>query len=470
MGCHISWKNPQNLGNFDWGELRWEKQTMKLENQDFGSHAPLLPEVRSSNDKRRYEGASISGAIFNISTGMVGAGIMSIPATFKVLGVIPSFVVILIIAYLVEVTVEFLLKYTHSVELNTYGKLMAESFGKFGSIALQVCVMITNLGALIIYLIIIGDVLSGNTSEETVHLGILQEWFGIHWWNSRACSLLFVVLFVLLPLLLLRRIDSLRHASALSVLLAGFFVAICTAMAIHAMWIGKTQRPRLVPDFANGVSALDLFTTIPVFATAFGCHVNVHPVRAELGRPSDMSSAVRISLVLCVAIYLAVGFFGYLLFGDSIMADMLVNFDTTSDSLITTILNDTVRLSYAIHLMLVFPVMNYSLRVNVDELFFSKRPLLDAEKFRFYCLTGVLLIFIYLAAIAIPNIWYFFQFMGTTTVMCLMFIFPSSIILRDVRCISTSRDKVLAWLVILLAVGTSFIAIFSNLSDYFGWK
>ncbi|KAG8390154.1 hypothetical protein BUALT_Bualt01G0054000 [Buddleja alternifolia] len=443
---------------------------MKLEGHESGVHAALLPEVQPIEDKGSDEGASISGAIFNISTGMVGAGIMSIPATFKVLGVIPSFGVILIISYFVEVTVEFLLKYTHSGESNTYGELMAESFGKFGSVALQVCVMITNLGALIIYLIIIGDVLSGNTSEGTVHLGVLQEWFGVHWWNSRAFSLLVVVLFVLLPLLLLRRIDSLRHASAISVLLAAFFVAICSAMAIHAMCVGKTQRPKLVPDLANGVSVFDLFTTIPVFATAFGCHVNVHPVRAELGRPSDMSSAVRISLVLCVAIYFAVGFFGYLLFGDSIMADMLVNFDVTSDSIISTILNDTVRLSYAIHLMLVFPVMNYSLRVNVDELFFPKRPLLAGENIRFLSLTCILLAFIYVAAIAIPNIWYFFQFMGTTTVMCLMFIFPSSLILRDVQCISTRRDKALAVLVILLAVGTSLVAIFSNFADYFGKK
>ncbi|KAK6145606.1 hypothetical protein DH2020_022426 [Rehmannia glutinosa] len=443
---------------------------MKLENQDSGVVAPLLPEVQPIDDERSDEGASISGAIFNISTGMVGAGIMSIPATFKVLGVIPSFLVILVIAYFVEVTVEFLLKYTHSGESNTYGELMAESFGKFGSVALQVCVMITNLGALIIYLIIIGDVLSGNESEGTVHLGVLQEWFGIQWWNSRAFSLLFIVLLVLLPLLLLRRIDSLRHASAISVLLAAFFVAICSTMAIHAMWVGKTQSPRLVPNFADGVSALGLFTTIPIFATAFGCHVNVHPIRAELGRPSDMSSAVRISLVLCVVIYFAVGFFGYLLFGDSIMADMLVNFDQTSDSVIGMILNDTVRLSYAIHLMLVFPVMNYSLRANVDELFFPKRPLSSAGNVRFLSLTCVLLAFIYVAAIAIPNIWYFFQFMGTTTVMCLMFIFPSSIVLRDVHCMSTRRDKALAVLVILLAVGTSLIAIFSNLSDLFGNK
>ncbi|GFY83461.1 transmembrane amino acid transporter family protein [Actinidia rufa] len=381
--------------------------------------APLLPKIRPRG------GASISGAVFNVSTSMIGAGIMSIPATFKVLGVIPGFILILMVAFAVEVTVEFLLRYTNSGESASYGGLMAESFGKFGSVALQVCVMVTNLG----------DVLCGNQSEGTLHLGILQEWFGIQWWNSRACALLVIVLFVMLPFLLLRSIESLKHASAVSILLATF----------------PKESPSLIYSL--------LFQYSPL---SFGCHVNVHPVRAELIRPSDMSSAVRISLVLCVVIYVTVGFFGFLLFGDSIMSDMLVNFDQTSDSAIGTLLNDIVRLSYVIHLMMVFPVMNFSLRVNVDELIFPRKPLLATDTSRFVLITCVLLSFIYLAAIAVPDIWYFFQFMGTTTVMCLMFIFPSAIILRDVHGIATRRDKIVAVLVIILAAGTSLIAISSN--------
>ena len=82
--------------------------------------APLLPKIRPRG------GASISGAVFNVSTSMIGAGIMSIPATFKVLGVIPGFIIILMVAFAVEVTVEFLLRYTNSGESVTYGGLMAE--------------------------------------------------------------------------------------------------------------------------------------------------------------------------------------------------------------------------------------------------------------------------------------------------------------------------------------------------------
>ena len=145
-----------------------------------------------------------------------------------------------------------------------------------------------------------------------------------------------------------------------------------------------------------------------------------------------MSLAVRISLIICVTIYFAIGFFGYLLFGDSIMPDMLVNFDQNSNTGAGRLLNDIVRLSYALHLALVFPIMNYSLRANIDELLFSKKnkPALGLDIRRFVSLTLALLTCSYSVAVAIPNIWYFFQFLGSTTIVCLSFIFPASIILR----------------------------------------
>ncbi|XP_075668147.1 amino acid transporter AVT6C-like [Castanea sativa] len=434
---------------------------MKQDQQDARMDTPLLEDVLENQNSS--QGASISGAVFNISTTMIGAGIMSIPAAIKVLGIVPGFLLILVVAFFTEVTVEFLLRYTKSGKSTTYAGIVGESFGAIGSVAVQICVIITLFGALIIYLIIIGDVLCGSKSGETLHLGILQEWFGIQWWNSRAFAILFIVLFVMLPLAWQKRVDSLRYTSAISVLLAVLFVVICSAMAVQALWVGKsTQKLRLLPDFSK-VSVFDLFTTVPIFVTGFGFHVNVHPIRVELGKPTEMSLAVRISLAITVAIYSAIGFFGYLLFGDSIMSDMLVNFDQNSDTTIGKLLDVIVRLTYAIHLLLVFPLLNFTLRANIDELLFPKKPILASDTLRFVSLTCVLLAITYIAAIAIPDIWYFFQFMGSTTVVCLSFIFPGAIILRDVHGISTTRDKIIAILVILLAVGTSTIAIFTSL-------
>lgn len=395
---------------------------------------------------------------------MVGAGIMSIPATIKVLGIIPGLLVIVLVAVITDLTVEFMLRCTSSGKAVTYAGMVGESFGSVGSLAVKICVITTNLGVLIVYFIILGDVLCGNEFNGDTHLGILQQWFGIHWWTCRAFALLTVALFIMLPLVMLRRVDSLKYSSALSILLALVFVVICSSMALHALWSGKTQSVRILPDFSQ-VTALDLFTTVPIFVTGFGFHVNVHPIRAELVKPTDMSIAVRLSLLICVAIYFAIGFFGYLLFGESIMPDVLINFDQNSDSSIGRLLDDVVRLSYALHLALVFPIMNYSLRANIDELLFSKKnkPPLALDTPRFVSLTLVLLAFTYLLAVAIPNVWYFFQFLGSTTIPCLSFLFPAAIILRDRHDISKTKDQVIAIVVIILAVGTSGIAIWTNL-------
>ncbi|XP_027335020.1 amino acid transporter AVT6C-like isoform X2 [Abrus precatorius] len=362
-----------------------------------GIHVPLLPESRAPATP-----ASVPGAVVNVATSIIGAGIMSIPAIMKVLGVFPAIAMILVVAVLAEVSVDFLMRFTHTGETTTYAGVMREAFGPPGALAAQICVIITNVGGLILYLIIIADVLSGKHDGDEVHLGILQQWFGIQWWNSREIALLFTLVFVMLPLVLYKRV--------------------------------------------------------------------VHPIGFELGKPSDMTTAVRLALLLCAVIYLTIGLFGYLLFGDSTQSDILINFDQSDDSVVGSLFNSLVRVSYALHIMLVFPLVNFSLRANIDEVLFPKKPLLATDNKRFVILSLVLLVFSYLAAITIPDIWYFFQFLGSTSAVCLAFIFPGCIVLRDAHGISTRRDKIIALIMIILAVVTSVIAISTNIFNAFSSK
>ncbi|XP_058787639.1 amino acid transporter AVT6D-like [Vicia villosa] len=423
-----------------------------------GVQAPLL--TGSSPAAGR---GSIPGAVFNVATSIIGAGIMSIPAILKVLGVFPSFALIAIVAVLAEVSVDFLMRFTHAGDTTTYSGVMKEAFGPAGALAAQVCVIVTNFGGLILFLIIIGDVLSGKVSGDEVHLGILQEWFGIHWWNSREVALLVTLVVVMLPLVLFKSVESLKYSSAISTLLAVVFVAICSGLAIVALVQGRTQTPKLVPRLDYQTSFFDLFTAVPVVVSAFTFHFNVHPIGFEFAKLSDMKTAVRLAIMFCAVTYFIIGLFGYLLFGDSTQSDILINFDRSSDSAVGSLFNDLIRVSYALHVMLVFPIVNFSLRTNIDELLFPKKALLATDNKRFVILTLVLLVFSYLAAIAIPDIWYFFQFLGSTTALCLAFIFPGTIVLRDALGISTRKDKIIALGMIILAVVASAIAISTNI-------
>ncbi|CAF1870027.1 unnamed protein product [Brassica oleracea var. botrytis] len=430
--------------------------------------APLLPSHDpSSSSPPEEKHGSFAGAIFNVSTSIVGAGIMSIPAAFKVLGVIPSLSIIVIIAWLSNVSAGFLMKSTVAGDATTYAGVMKESFGKPGSVAVQVITMVVTFGSMIIFSIIIGDVLSGNEKGGVIHLGLLQGWFGSHWWNTRFFSLLFIFVFLFLPLVLCRRVDRLALSSAISFLLALFFVIISSVLAIVALVQGRTKSPRLFPDLNNGgQSFFNLFTASPVIVTAFTFHFNLHPVGFELKDPLQVLSATRVSVILCATIYSATGLFCYLLFGDATMTDVLMNFDESSGSSIGSLLNDIVRASYAIHLMLVFPLLNFSLRANLDELLFPKKVSLVNDNKRFFGLTFPLLISCFLAAIAIPDIWYFFQFLGSTSTVSIAFIFPAAIVLRNVNGISTLKEKIVASVMFALAVATSIIAISTNIYSF----
>lgn len=101
----------------------------------------------------------MSGAIMNLSTTIIGAGIMALPATMKVLGLGLGILVIVLVGVLSEATVRILLKYSRQSGSDSYAGLMDDAFGDVGKKVLESCVVINNLGVLVIYMIILGKFL-----------------------------------------------------------------------------------------------------------------------------------------------------------------------------------------------------------------------------------------------------------------------------------------------------------------------
>ncbi|KAL0461539.1 UNVERIFIED_CONTAM: Amino acid transporter AVT6A [Sesamum latifolium] len=451
---------------------------------------PLLPNKHEEEDGfDEFNGASFSGAVFNLSTTIVGSGIMALPATMKVLGLILGVAVIIFMAFLTEASIEFMLRFSRTAKAVSYGGLMEDAFGKYGRMAIQFCVLVNNVGGLVVYMIIIGDVLSGTTSGGIHHNGVLEGWFGEHWWTGRFFILLITTLAIFAPLASLKRIDSLRYTSALSVALAMVFLIVTMGITLFKLINGTILMPRLFPDVTNLASFFKLFTAVPVLVTAYICHYNVaakvissdticngielailkevsfsavHSINNELEDNIRMKAAVRTSLALCSSVYVMSSVFGFLLFGDATLDDVLANFSTDLGIPFGSLLNDAVRVSYAAHLMLVFPIIFYPLRLNLDGLLFpSSRPL-SSDNLRFASLSTGLMIVVFLGANFIPSIWDAFQFTGATAAVCIGFIFPAAVTLRDRYGIATRRDRMLSIFMILLAVSSNLVAIYSD--------
>ncbi|KAF9684039.1 hypothetical protein SADUNF_Sadunf04G0076200 [Salix dunnii] len=444
------------------GNIASKKERKSRRNKPVDENAPLLPKRQEDVGFDEFNGASFTGAVFNLSTTIVGAGIMALPAIMKVLGLVLGVALIIFMAFLTEASIEMLLRFSRVGKCASYGGLMGDAFGKTGRIMLQVAVLINNIGVLIVYMIIIGDVLSGTSSSGSHHAGVLEGWFGEHWWNARAFVLLVTTLFVFSPLACFKRIDSLSYTSALSVALAVVFLVITVGITIVKLINGSIAMPRLMPNVTDMTSFWNLFTTVPVLVTAYICHYNVHSIDNELEDSAQIKPVVRTALALCSSVYIMTSIFGFLLFGDATLDDVLANFDTNLGIPYSSLLNDAVRVSYAAHLMLVFPIVFFPLRLNLDGLIFPSAQPFHQANMRFALVTIGLIVLIFLGANFIPSIWDAFQFTGATAAVCLGFIFPASITLRDRHNIATKRDKILCVFMIVLAVFSNAMAIYSD--------
>ncbi|XP_048495359.1 amino acid transporter AVT6A [Beta vulgaris subsp. vulgaris] len=435
-----------------------------IENQQKNERVPLLQNQSGIITKEDTNTASYLSGVFNLSCTIVGAGIMSLPAAIKVLGVIPGALLILVSGFLAKYSIDILLRYSEKEGSYTYGQLMYNSFGRIGEILFQISVIINNTGITIIYLIIIADVVSGSTTSGIHHSGVLEEWFGEHWWTGRAFVLILLTAFVLVPTAWIKRMEALQYTSAIAVGLAVFFILIVIEITCYKLAMGTVKQPPLFPRIDDLASFWNLFTAVPVLVCAYLCHYNVHTIRNELQDPSQMPGVVKSSLSVCSTIYIMTGLFGFLLFGDSTSSDVLSNFDSDLGVPYSPLLNAMVRLSYAAHIVLVFPVIFYALRLNFYGLIYNSAiPLTsDNQRSTFAIITLSLILVILLGAIFIPSIWVVFQFTGATAGALILFIFPASVVLRDHLGISTRRDKILSWGLIILAVVSDLVAIYSN--------
>lgn len=60
--------------------------------------------------------------------------------------------------------------------------------------------------------LIAGDVLSGTSSDGVHYSGVMEEWFGQHWWTVRSNILLLTTLLVFVPLVSFKRVGEHRNS------------------------------------------------------------------------------------------------------------------------------------------------------------------------------------------------------------------------------------------------------------------
>jgi amino acid permease len=261
-------------------------------------------------------GGLFSG-VFNLASVTLGAGIMSIPSSFNTSGLIMGVIYLVIITTLTVFSITLLSKAIDKTHIYSFEGLATALFGRSGDIIVAVLMWLLCFGGAVGYVIAVGNIFTAIFDHPTVPK-YLQEKAGLR------CIVSGVWLLFMLPLVLPKKINSLRYASAAGVCFVVLFViCIIWHSAKYGLQNGIRKDLVMVGKGNDGVSGLS------IFMFSYLCQVNVPRIKAENKNKSTWMITLQaiISCSMCGTLYFLAGFFGYAEFGPALTGNIISEYD-----------------------------------------------------------------------------------------------------------------------------------------------
>jgi sodium-coupled neutral amino acid transporter 2 len=183
---------------------------------------------------------------------ILGSGVLNQPEVYKKAGILIAFILSVFAAYLIWLGVVILIDLGYSHSKSDYSELAIFAFGSYGKYAVDISIVIGNFGAIMSYILIIGD-----TAATLLH-----GW-GCH--NEVGCSFyLMVILFTVIFILPICSMRIFGHLAIYSVMSIISLTCITLLTLIGGPIVGDGSKANL----ANGYGFLTQFGSI-VYALSF---------------------------------------------------------------------------------------------------------------------------------------------------------------------------------------------------------
>jgi amino acid permease len=237
-----------------------------------------LGSYRKLSPAEQTKGSTLAGTIFNLANTVIGAGILALPYSMQLAGVVPGLCVLIAVASVADLSIWMLLCAVDFTQQRDFGDVGKVLFGRWLGVLVDLSLFLVNVGLCTSYIEIIGDLVPPFIGHFTT--GLLQEkWFVLAIIGS--C--------VLLPLSSLPNLDALRYTSLLCLAFMLFFVALVTVSGssllghLHC----ATEDVKLFR-----LKPLNWLNAMPYYCFAFVCHMNVPILYYELRRHAPSSPAI----------------------------------------------------------------------------------------------------------------------------------------------------------------------------------
>ncbi|KEG11027.1 amino acid transporter [Trypanosoma grayi] len=267
-------------------------------------------------------------SVFNLSSVCVGAGILGLPAAANSSGLVMAIIYLVTITAFAVYSLHILGKTMEKTGLRTFEAMAKQLIGSRFDYFVAGIRWINSFGATIAYVISVGDILEpilknvdGTPEFLTTHAG-------------RRVLTTVVWFIVMLPLVLPKRVNSLRYVSAVAIIFVVYFVIM---IVIHSARSGlgevEGEGGRVIVLFNTGNAAIE---GLGVFMFAFVCQINCFEVYWEMKDQSvrNFTLYAAISMILCCVLYLFTVIFGYLEFGSDVKSSILLMYNPVSEPMV----------------------------------------------------------------------------------------------------------------------------------------
>ncbi|CAD2214009.1 Transmembrane amino acid transporter protein, putative [Angomonas deanei] len=267
-----------------------------------------------------HGGALATG--FNLASTSLGAGIISLPSSFNLSGIVMATVYLVLIATATTYALYLVAKVVEITGYRNYSQATRHILGRGTDIVIAILMLILCFGGSISYIIAMSTLLKpilGHPGSPAY----LKTKSG----NQLITSMIWLALMV--PLVMPKHVNSLRYVSGFGVLFIVYFVICIVVHSVQNGLYDKEVRSQLV-TMRYGNSALEGLGSL---LFSFMSQINAFEIFYEM-QPRTVprfTATSAISMGAVGVLYFLAGFFGYADWGDRVKDSVLVLYDPVNE-------------------------------------------------------------------------------------------------------------------------------------------
>ena len=334
-------------GGHSYGSIEEENNTV---DDEYASSEEDCFFVSTPNNNNKH--LSTVGAVSNLCSATLGAGVLALPYALKQAGLVWGAVLLLISAISTLYSLQLLVTACHVLHEYTYEGIVQTCLGKRARTITEISILLFCGGCAVAYVITVGDILGA------LHL-------------PRQVCMILVWTTTMFPLSLLKTMTSLQAASGVGIFSIGLLVVVAIIHLLHDS--KEQQQQQMLPSFesllwpANGMTSV--LMACPLVLFAFSCQVNVCAIYKELNDKPHMTRVLWVAVTVCAILYTAISLAAYLDFTTSVQPNVLQNYCPSSS-------HPLIQMAFGgmtVAVVMAFPLNIFPTRVTLEGLYEKKK-------------------------------------------------------------------------------------------------